>query len=733
MTASVPSRPPGNDRFDDAGEALPADLPPPTGPTVYSRPPPSAPTLTHPAEPTSAGASHPPPSPRRGRGSGGGGPAELDPRPGRIPGLDGIRAIAIIAVLIYHFTPNALPGGFIGVDVFFVLSGFLITTLLLRDVATHGRLRLGRFWVRRARRLVPPLVTVVVVSIVAARMVGGDLLVGIGRQVLGALTFTTNWLEIGAGTSYFHHTSPLLFVNFWSLAVEEQFYLLWPLVLGVVLALTVRARQRVAVALSLAAGSALLMALLYEPGSDATRVYYGADTHVFGLMLGAALAFAWAGPGRAGLLHPLWQRWRGLAVIASLAVLILLMRVLTDTSAWTLRGGLLLACLATAVLIAALLERGGPWRSLMQARPIGWLGSRSYGIYLWHWPVLTILGALVPYAAGTTRGTVVLLSALTITLVLSELSFRVIETPVRRYGFRQSLRRVRAWVGTPWHASRTPRIVAGLIVAALLMTLIAVLTAPDRSETQRSIEESEARLSGTQIEGSAGDPVGAPDSDGAEGAAEDVAAEEAGESGTQTGDEAAAESDGRDGSDGGGQLSADRFDTFVEDDDGLLVPPGDAITAIGDSLVVTSADGLTYRFPEINYSAQSNRQWGDALPVLDEALDEGTVRENVVVHFGTNAGVDEDSLREFIDALGPERNIVLMNLYSRSTFVPGSNDVIDDVAADHPNVVVGDWNAAATEQPHTLQSDGIHPDIEGMHVYAEVVAESFDALARSAD
>ena len=149
----------------------------------------------------------------------------------RLPGLDGLRALAVGAVLVFHLRATWLPGGFLGVDVFFVISGFLITTLLLRERARTGRLDLPRFWRRRARRLVPALVLVVVTSTVLARFLEPDLLVGIGRQTLGALTFTTNWLEISAGTDYFHATSPQLFMTFWSLAVEEQFYLLWPLLL----------------------------------------------------------------------------------------------------------------------------------------------------------------------------------------------------------------------------------------------------------------------------------------------------------------------------------------------------------------------------------------------------------------------------------------------------------------------------------------------------------------------
>src|SRR5690606_5368450 len=215
------------------------------------------------------------------------------PRPPRFAGLDGLRAIAVLTVMLYHLTPGAMPGGFLGVDIFFVISGFLITSLLLSEHASTGRIRLGHFWRRRARRLLPALGVLLLVCCTAAWVISSDLLVGLGQQVLGATTFSSNWLAITAGRSYFDDTTPELLRNLWSLAVEEQFYLLWPLV--VLLLLLVRWRWlRVTIIAVAAVASAAAMAVLFVPGTDATRVYYGTDTHSFGLALGAVLALAGA-------------------------------------------------------------------------------------------------------------------------------------------------------------------------------------------------------------------------------------------------------------------------------------------------------------------------------------------------------------------------------------------------------------------------------------------------------
>jgi peptidoglycan/LPS O-acetylase OafA/YrhL len=690
-----------------SGSAL---LAPPRPPPTTGRLP-DPPVTRRPAAPT----------PRKGRRTPRG-PSGLRPRPGHIPGLDGLRGLAIVAVLVYHFTPSVLPGGFLGVDVFFVVSGFLITTLLLRELHDRGRMDLPGFWLRRARRLVPALVVVVVVSVAAPPVGGGGRRVGRGPPTLGALTFSTNWLEIAAGASYFSATAPLLFVNFWSLAVEEQFYLLWPFGLVLTVALARSTRSRLGVVLGLAFASALAMAVIFVPGQDASRVYYGTDTHSFSLMFGVALALAWAGPERAWLHTAWWRRWRGLCVTVALAVLLLLMATLNDLSSWTFRGGIVLGAAATVVLIAGLLEQGSPWRSLMGLRPLTWLGRRSYGIYLWHWPVLMMAFALFPVAPGTWASAVLLTSALLTTLALAAASFTWVETPIRRQGFLRPMRRSLAWLSTPWRVSRAPRLIGGAVGVLLVLVVAAVVTAPDKSATQRQIESAQ-----TQIDQ---EPASAADMRQA-GAA--LAVVEAARRAERASAESGVTSPGDGNRRGDAEKPAGAAEDwgYRKDEEGLLVPAGAQLTAIGDSLVVTSADGLTYRFPRTNYVAQSNRQWKDANAVLTEALERGLVRDNVVVHFGTNAGVKEQQLREFLDQLGPDRRVVLMNIYGRFSFTDTSNTIIERVARDYPLVTVGDWNAAATAQPGTLQSDGIHPDIEGMHVYAEVVAESFDSLARS--
>jgi len=594
------------------------------------------------------------------------------PGGGRIEGLDGLRAIAIVAVLIYHLRPESLPGGFLGVDVFFVVSGFLITTLLVRELGNRGRIDLPRFWIRRVRRLLPALALVVVVSVPAAWAVSSDLLVSIGRQTLGALTFSSNWLEIAAGSSYFTATSPQLFVNFWSLAVEEQFYLLWPIVLVVVMALTASARPRVRLALAAAALSAGLMALLHTPGEDATRVYYGTDTHLFGLMIGVALAFAWSDP-RGYLASGTWLRWRQPAVLLALGGLVALMLTTEQSNPWTFRGGILVASLLTALLVAALLGRPGAFQRLMRLRPLEWVGQRSYGIYLWHWPAIVILTEALPTAHDSPAHWAVRGLALVVTLVVSAASYRWLEQPVREHGFREAAARVRNALHSRVPARRgLARAGVVLSVVLALLTGVAVALAPERSRTQEQIEAAQAAV----------------DASAANAEAVDLAAAD------------------------------------------WSMPTGEEITGFGDSIVVTSADGLEYRFPGVMLDAKSIRRWSDGEAAVDARLGEGTVRRAVFLDFGTNAGVEDEALvRRVMDKLGPRRMVVVVNLYGGSDWIPEANATLASIVADYPNAIVADWHGAISQQPELLQSDRIHPGIEGAHLYAEVLESALAALS----
>jgi peptidoglycan/LPS O-acetylase OafA/YrhL/lysophospholipase L1-like esterase len=353
------------------------------------------------------------------------------------PALDGLRAVAVFGVLLYHAGVSWAPGGFLGVDAFFVLSGFLITSLLVDEWRKRGRIDLRAFWARRARRLLPALVLVVIAvgayALFAARP---DELDRIRGDTFGSLLYVANWRQLFESSYFAQLSTPSPLRHTWSLGIEEQWYVVWPLALVLVLRVTSGRRWAViGVTTALAIGSAVLMAALFDPGSDPSRVYYGTDTRAQALLLGAALALLLARPrerSRRRRSRPASDvaSLVGLECVGILAVVYLgwLWTHVADTSTWLYTGGFLIEGVAVAALIAAATRPYspilGPVLSLAPLRAIGWI---SYGLYLWHWPVYVYL---TPARTGL-DGAPLLVVRLSVTFALALVSYRLVEQPIR--------------------------------------------------------------------------------------------------------------------------------------------------------------------------------------------------------------------------------------------------------------------------------------------------------------
>jgi len=344
------------------------------------------------------------------------------------PALDGLRAVAVSSVFAYHLGYGWLGGGFLGVDTFFVLSGYLITSLLLVEWASTGTIDFAAFWVRRARRLLPALLLVLVaVAIYAAVAVPSDELDRLRGDGLATLFYSANWRLIWSGQSYFDlFTAASPFRHAWSLAIEEQFYLVWPLVTFACLRIARGKRWALTGVCVVGSGvSMLAMAALYDEG-DPSRAYYGTDARAHALLIGVLLA----------ILLAQWKPERGKARMfskvagwAGAAYMVFAFIWIGDTDPWMYRGGLAVFAVAVAAVITSIVQRWRyPVRTALSVAPVVWIGKISYGLYLWHWPVIIVM---TPARIGI-DGTPLNLLRVAVTLAISTASFYLIEMPIRR-------------------------------------------------------------------------------------------------------------------------------------------------------------------------------------------------------------------------------------------------------------------------------------------------------------
>jgi peptidoglycan/LPS O-acetylase OafA/YrhL len=596
-------------------------------------------------------------------------------RLGYLPGLDGLRALAVAAVVIYHADLGLVPGGFLGVDVFFVISGFLITSLLLAEWESHGTLDLRRFWLRRARRLLPALVVVVLGSLAFAVLFLPDSVARLRTDAAAAFGYVTNWYLIAGDQSYFDtidRQSPLL--HLWSLAVEEQFYLAWPVVLAVALRLVGR-RGALGLVVTGAAGSALLMALLAGADGDPSRAYYGTDTRLFALLIGAAVAFA---PLRTAPLPGGAGRWADVLAVAGLAVLGWF-ALGTDSSEPSLySGGLVIVALASALVVGAVIHPGGRGtQAVLELAPMRWLGTRSYGVYLWHWPVFSVTrpGLDVPV-----EGVPLLVARLVLVAVAAELSYRFVERPVRNGALGRAWGR---WREEPRRRLQPARLrlalgaVAALFPATILAVAVLAAAPPERPDY----------LPVSAYDGIIFADAGRP-----------------GPPGPFTG--AASGSEVRTG-------------TRPHE----TPPPQRPVLVIGDSIIIATGKALVRELGSLEIDAEVGRHAVDGVRILEARRAEGRLSEVVIVDLGTNGPLMRAQFEQMMAALEGTRLVIWVNVSVPRTWEEHTNLVLAQQVPRYANARLVDWYGATSGRSELFRGDGYHPTPDGAALFARLLAD----------
>ena len=613
------------------------------------------------------------------------------PRLRYLPGLDGLRALAVLAVLGYHGGIVGLPGGFLGVEVFLVISGYLITSLLVAERNATGGLNLRDFWVRRARRLLPAVgVLLVVVSVVSVIFLP-DEVAGLRGDVLSALFYVQNWYQIFADQSYFAAVArPPLLRHLWSLAVEEQFYLVWPLVFALGIRLLGRRRLLVGVVAG-AVASAVWMAVLFNPVVDPTRVYYGTDTRASGLLLGVALAMVWA-PGR--LRSNVTDGGRAVldgVGVAALLGLGLLMATLGEFSTVLYRGGFLLTGVLSVVVIAVLVHPAARLGTALGIAPLRWIGLRSYGIYLWHWPVFMLTR---PELDVSWPGWVVVAVRLGLTVGIAELSFRFVEMPVRHGALGRGWARLKAARSETDVAERNRVLVGGTVAMVGLLVLGAVMVRADEPGPPpwfvATTVGSGSAAETTGVLALLPSPLAAAilDRQAAQLAAEQAA----------------------------GQTAGEPAPVMPE----MVVG---RVTLLGDSVMLGAVEQLGATLPgEVITDAAVSRQVVDGLSLLRLWRDIGYLGDTVVVHLGNNGVFTDQQFDEMMEILDGIPNVFVVNTRNTFGWQEGVNATLSRGAARYPNVELVDWHAASGPNGVWFWNDGMHLRPEGAQAYAALLA-----------
>ncbi|AIG26034.1 acetyltransferase [Brevibacillus laterosporus] len=599
-----------------------------------------------------------------------------------MPGLDGIRALAVLVVVAYHFGWRGASGGLLGVNVFFVLSGYLIMDLLVEEYRSKGRIDLKRFWFRRARRLLPALLLMLLVVSVILFISDSSRFVSIRGDIWAAIMYMSNWYFIYHDVSYFESFGPASpFGHLWSLAVEEQFYLLLPLLLFGIIRFTNPTCGKLALYLLIGAAVSFgTMVLLYDPNTDPSRVYYGTDTRAFGFLIGAALALAW--PSRI-LATPLSRKGTVvLDVVGAIGgAIVAYMIVFTgEYDEWLYRGGMVVLSVAAALVIAAAVSPFTTVSKLLAWKPLRWVGQRSYGIYLLHYPIIVLTAPANP---NMKAGLLLQLVLLVVMIWLAALSYKFVESP-----FVESSTLIEGWKRSKIELRKRVNQTAfirrrrlSVLLSIGMIVLLCVSCAQRESETTgaSSKEVKQEMIQGETTDKLKEEPKEEPE----------------------------------------------LHELLIQSQD-VQTPSllSDGVTAIGDSVLLGVAPELEKLVPGIMIDAKVSRQMKDALAIVQQLESENRLGKCVIVELGTNGPFTSDTLTNLLDTLGAERQIILINTRVPRNWQDKVNQELSRAGEERSNVKIIDWYSYSANQSGWLTKDGIHLQPEGAKAYASLVAET---------
>lgn len=605
-----------------------------------------------------------------------------------ITGLDGIRAIAVIMVLAYHLKLALFKSGFLGVTVFFVLSGYLITGILISEVEEEGTIDLKNFWLRRIRRLVPAVMSMAVVIIFVSAVVNRIIFTKGCKDFLASVLGFNNWWQIFNKVSYFEAAGvPSPFTHCWSLAIETQFYLIYPLILlGIYKLAKSRGEGRAkrgllfaGVTLLLALISVILMIVLFDPQQDASRVYYGTDTRAFSLLFGALLAILWD--------YRMVPRRLSASVnmvlgSVSFAVLLVMTIAINGSSNFWYRGGQFFGTILTVLMVYAVSGRK-TWLSRFLSNPVlKWIGDRSYSIYLWHYPIILLI------SKGIKASWWITLIEIVLSVVLAELSYRFIETPIRHGIIGEYLNILRSRPKSRQEkkrqvqvARRSLKVMAGTFVLTVSLILCMVFVPKKNALDTLQKRETKAKETGKMTE-------------------EQLAKQKA-----------------------NGSESDDTICTADLTDDEIL--EGLNLLLIGDSIAVDVTDDFYEMFPNSVSDTKIGRITSLGKQVLDSYIDEKKWEGEGVIFASLSNSPINGELEDIREKIGKDMPLFLTTVrIPHETFEEESNSKIKKFVEENDHTYLIDWYAASEGHDEYFDADDTHLLPAGAKAYAKCIKEA---------
>lgn len=602
-----------------------------------------------------------------------------------IRGFDGLRAIAVIGVIAFHLLPNKVSGGWLGVPLFFVLSGYLITDILIQEFDKHQYIAVLKFYLRRLKRLYPALVVMLFLTVSVILLFDQQLIYNLRQIVLTNLLYVYNFWAINHGQSYFQQfggASP--FTHLWSLSIEGQFYCIWPFVVWVLLKEKLKRPLIASGLIVMSVVSAILMAILYHPDTI-NRVYYGTDTRLFAILIGTALAFVWPSTRLNPAVNPKTRNILNLTGAFSFVITLIGMFWLSGQQSATYYGVMYLFTIVVAILIAVTAHPASVFNQLLDQRVLNYLGTRSYSIYLYQLPVFVFYEKFLPNYQPNLINIII---EVLIVLALSELSYRYVENTFRHNGFfGQTIKKI---------VSSRNLFFSVIIVISCFILFIGHGLASTKAGMAQPETKLQKELKANQSEITKRNKQAAKSTKGGTVTTNKL-----------TNDQQAIIKKY--------SLNKAQYIAFKD------LP----FTAIGDSVMLDAAPYLQEVNSNMVVDAEVGRQSYQTPPIVSQMASQGKLSQNILIGLGTNGEIKRQDLDEMMKTFGSKRQVYWFNNFVQSrSWQNDNNQMLNDAAKKYKNLHIVNWHDLAKQHIDWFADDGVHQGPEGDRNYVRLLVEA---------